>query len=228
VQKRLLRKLDVEMFLSAVQPHPSPRPDLEQYTIPADVAATMLYIAAYTYGDIIGKRVLDLGCGTGRLALGAAFLGAEQVVGVDVDRTAVRVALENAKRAKLRARAQWIAGDIEAVRGTFDTILQNPPFGVQRRRADRRFLVKALETARTVYSLHKSARGTGKFPEKVRGRRTRLALAHASSFLEEFVASHGGRVKAVYPLLMTIPHMFDFHTERKHEFAVDLYVIEKL
>jgi predicted RNA methylase len=25
--------------------------------------------------------------------------------------------------------------------------------------------------------------------------------------------------------LMTIPHMFDFHTERRHRFVVDLYVI---
>jgi len=227
VQKRLLRKLDVEMFLSTVQPHPSPRPDLEQYTIPVDVAATMLYIAAYTYDNIAGRKVLDLGCGTGRLALGAAFLGAEQVVGVDLDKTAVRVALENAKTTRLKARTQWVAGDIDAIHGTFDTVLQNPPFGVQKRQADRKFLEKALETARTVYSLHKRPQGNKKFIRGLRRERVRRASAHASSFLEGFIAGHGGRVKAVYPLLMTVPHMFDFHTKRKHEFVVDLYVIEK-
>jgi len=227
VQKRLLRKLDVEMLLSTVQPHPSPRPDLEQYTIPVDVAATMLYIAAYTYGDIVNKRVLDLGCGTGRLALGAAFLGAESVVGVDLDKTAVKVALENAKTTRLKARTQWVAGDIDAVHGAFDTVLQNPPFGVQKRQADRKFLEKALETASTVYSLHKRPQGNKKFIRKLRSERARRASAHASSFLEEFIAGHSGRVKAVYPLLMTVPHMFDFHIKRKHDFVVDLYVIEK-
>lgn len=227
MQKRLLRKLDVEMLLSRVQPHPSPRPDLEQYTIPVDVAATVLYIAAYTYGDIVGKRVLDLGCGTGRLALGAAFLGAEEVVGVDLDKVAVKVALENAKRTRLKTRTQWLAGDIDAVRGTFDTVVQNPPFGVQKRQADRRFLQKALETARTVYSLHNSPRRGKGVVKKLRGNRAGLASAVSSSFLERFIAGHGGRVKAVYPMLMTIPHMFDFHTKRKREFPVDLYVIEK-
>ena len=80
-QKRLIRKLDLELFLSQVAVNPSPKVNLEQYTISESIAATMLYLAAYTNNDIIGKKVLDLGCGTGRLALGAAFLGAERVVG---------------------------------------------------------------------------------------------------------------------------------------------------
>jgi putative methylase len=91
-QTRLIRKLDLERFLSKVKPHPSPNVDLEQYTLSESTAANMLYLAAYTYDDIVGNRVLDLGCGTGRLALAAAFLGAESIVGVDIDRTAVKVA----------------------------------------------------------------------------------------------------------------------------------------
>ena len=34
------------------------------------------------------------------------------------------------------------------------------------------------------------------------------------------------KIKAVYPLLMTIPHTFKFHTKLKHKFEVDLYVLE--
>jgi predicted RNA methylase len=49
----------------------------------------------------------------------------------------------------------------------------------------------------------------------------------ASSFMEKFVEENGGSVDSVYALLMTIPHMFDFHTKQKHEFAVDLYVLRK-
>jgi predicted RNA methylase len=42
------------------------------------------------------------------------------------------------------------------------------------------------------------------------------------------VAQHNGVVKAVYAMLMTIPKMFDFHTKIKHEFVIDLYVIDRI
>jgi len=79
-QKRIIRKLDLERFLSEIEINPSPKASLEQYTISEHVAADMLYLAAYGNGDIVNKTVLDLGCGTGRLALGTAFLGAKMVV----------------------------------------------------------------------------------------------------------------------------------------------------
>ena len=153
-QKRLIRKLDLELFLSRIKPHPSPNASLEQYTVSESVAATMLYLSAYTYGDIVDKRVLDLGCGTGRLALGCAFLGAESVVGVDIDRLAVKLAVENSAKLSFKTKVDWVAGDVNAVAGKFDTVLQNPPFGVQKRGADRVFLEKALHVADAVYSLH--------------------------------------------------------------------------
>ncbi|MBX5327955.1 MAG: METTL5 family protein [Candidatus Bathyarchaeota archaeon] len=226
MQKRIIRKLDLEMMLSQVKPHPSPKPNLEQYTIPADVAATMLYMAAYTYNDIIGKSVLDLGCGTGRLALGAAFLGAKQVVGVDLDKAAIKVACENARQADLREKVEWIIADINAVNGNFDTILQNPPYGVQRPQADRKFLEKALKTAKAIYSLHKSTQKDKAFIKRLKHNKAALKPATPNPFLEKLIEEHGGRIKVVYVMLMTIPHMFNFHTKRKHEFLVDLYVIE--
>jgi len=225
MQKRLLRKLDLEMLLSQVEPHPSPRPSLEQYMISVDVAATMLYIAAYTYDDITDKTVLDLGCGAGRLALGAAFLGARQVVGVDIDKTAITQAFENSVRTNLKENVQWVVADINAVHGNFDTVLQNPPFGVQRRKADRKFLEKALETGKVVYSLHKDPRKDKAFIKKLKA--NKIAPVAPSPFLKEFIEKRDGKIKAVYAMVMTIPHMFSFHARRKHEFVTDLYVIEK-
>jgi putative methylase len=227
MQKRLVRKLDLEMLLSQVEPHPAPRPSLEQYTIPAGVAATMLYIAAYTYNDIINKKVVDLGCGTGRLALGAAFLGARQVVGVDIDENAVKVAFENSVRTGLKDKVKWIATDVDAFRGKFDTVLENPPFGVQRRRADRRFLEKALETAEVVYSLHKSPHRDRALIKKLKASKTNAVPIPPSPFLEGFIKSRGGKIRAVYAIMMTIPHMFSFHTRGKLEFAAELYVVER-
>jgi putative methylase len=227
MQKRIVRKLELELLLSQIAPHPSPKPSLEQYTIPANVAATMLHIAAYSYGDIVGKTVLDLGCGTGRLALGAAFLGAEQVVGIDIDKDAVKVASENSVTTNLKEKVQWITGDIDAIHGSFDTVLQNPPFGVQRRKADRKFLEKALESGKVVYSLHKCPDEDKAFVKKLKANKTNVASVAPPPFLEKFIERHGGKIKAVYAVIMAIPHMFSFHTKRKHEFVVNLFVIER-
>jgi putative methylase len=225
-QKRLTRKLDLELFLSQIKPHPSPNVHLEQYTTSESAAATLLYLAAYTYGDILDKRVLDLGCGTGRLALGSAFLGAEFAVGIDIDRLAVKLAAENSAKIGFETKVDWIAGDLNAVAGNFDTVLQNPPFGVQKRGADRVFLEKALQVADAVYSLHNHPFTDEPLVKRLK-RNAGLLQVEASPFIARFVEAHGGRIKAVYAVLMTIPHMFGFHKKARSEIIIDLYVIRK-
>ncbi len=226
-QKRIIRKLDLERFLSQIKPHPSPQASLEQYTVSEAVAAAMLFIAAYTHDDIVGKTVVDLGCGTGRLALAASYLGAQCVVGVDVDKVAIKTAFENSEKAGLKANAQWVVGDIGAITGRFDTVLQNPPFGVQRRAADRKFLEKALEVGNAVYSLHNHPQTDRQLIKRLKANRGSLVQVSPSPFVERFVEDHDGMVRAVYAMLMTIPHMFDFHTKAKHEIVIDLYIIRR-
>ena len=206
-QKRLVRKRDLERALSEIEAHPLPNAYLEQYTTPSKVAAETLHLAAYVYDDVIDKTVMDLGCGTGRLAIGAALLGAKEVFGVDVDPIAVRVAQKNAEIMGVKEKTHWIAADIDVVKGTFDTVLQNPPFGVQRRRADRRFITKSLELSSTIYSFHKGGESN-------------------REFIKRFIEGHGGRVTNIFPLKMEIPRMFKFHTKRKRSIQVDLYRIE--
>jgi putative methylase len=223
-QRRLVRKLDLERFLSAVAPQPNPKAKLEQYTTSEDVAATMLYIA-YTSGDITGKTVLDLGCGSGRLSLGAAFLGAESVVGIDVDRVAVDTAVKNSAYTGVES-VQWVLGSLDAVEGKFDTVLMNPPFGVQRREADRAFLAKALAVGGKVYSLHNHPEFDEELLKRLKNNQGLLQV-EPNPFLSRFIIQHGGSVKAVYALPLTIPHLFEFHKKAKHDFIVDLYIIEK-
>ena len=110
--------------------------------------------------------------------------------------------------------------------GRFNTVLQNPPFGVQVREADRAFLVKALEVGNCVYSLHSHPEVDARLIKQLKAGQGFLQVP-ASPFLEKFIAKHGGSVKAVYALLMTIPRMFDFHTKLKHDFVIDMYVIKK-
>jgi putative methylase len=225
VQKRIVRKLELELLLSRVREHPAPRSDLEQYTIPPEVAGRMLYFAAYVDGNIVDKSVLDLGCGTGRLALGAAYLGARDVVGVDVDKNAVGIAIENSRITGLGRKVCWVVADVAAICGRFDTVLQNPPFGVQRTRADRRFLEKALEVGKVVYSLHKRPGANRDLLERLRFSPSACEPVSPSPFLRRFIEDHGRRINGVYATTMSIPHMFDFHRKRKHEFVVDLYIV---
>ncbi|MCL2642157.1 MAG: METTL5 family protein [Candidatus Bathyarchaeota archaeon] len=226
-QKRLIRKIDLERFLSTVQVNPQPKVNLEQYTTSEHIAAVMLYIAAYTNNDIVGKSVLDLGCGTGRLSLGAAFLGAKTVLGVDIDRTALKVAIANAKNTGLASsNVDWVNGDISVVNGCFDTVLQNPPFGVQTRNADRAFLVKALASGKMVYSLHNHPKIDKRLIDMLKSSGSGLFEVQPSVFLKRFIEQHGGIVRTVYATLMSIPKMFDFHTKVRHDFVIDLYIIE--
>ncbi len=225
VQRRLVRKRNLEIALSKVEAHPTPKAYLEQYTIPANIAAEILYIAAYVNDDIIGKNVVDLGCGTGRLAIGAALLGAKEVVGVDIDKTAVKLAWKNAAKLGVKYKTQWLIADVDALHGVFDTVIQNPPFGVQKRKADRKFLQKSLEIAHRIYSLHKGE--SNKDVKMLAKRGTRVMSVSSSAFLKSFIEKHGGKICAVYAMVMTIPYMFKFHRKRKHEFIVNLYVIEK-
>ena len=224
-QRRIIRKLALERFLSEIAPQLSPQARLEQYTTSESVAAIMLNIAAYVNDDVVGKSLLDLGCGTGRLSLGAAYLGAQEVVGIDIDKRAIEAAAENSKKLDLAGNVQWVLGDIKAISGQFDTVLQNPPFGVQTREADRAFLVKALESGKSVYSLHNHPETDNQLIRQLKAGSGFLRV-QPSPFLEQFVAKHGGAVKAVYAIPITIPRLFDFHTQAKHNFVVDLYVIE--
>jgi putative methylase len=224
-QKRLVRKLDLERFLSQVETHPSPQVMLEQYPVSEAVAASMLHLAAYVNDDIVGKTVLDLGCGAGRLALGAAFLGARSIMGIDIDEVAVRSAWGTSIKLGFRG-VQWVVGDISAVTGKFDTVLQNPPFGVQKRAADRKFLEKALEVGAKVYSLHNHPSTDRQLVKHLKADKGGLLRVDSSPFIERFVKEHQGSVEAVYALLMTIPRMFDFHTKARYDFVVDLYVLK--
>ncbi|GHF00328.1 50S ribosomal protein L11 methyltransferase [Thalassotalea profundi] len=48
--------------------------------------------------NLKGKTVVDFGCGSGILSLAALKLGAEKVIGIDIDPQALQASLENAKR----------------------------------------------------------------------------------------------------------------------------------
>ena len=70
---------------------------------------------------VAGQRVLDYGCGSGILAIGAARFGAGEIDAVDIDPAAVRAAQDNAQANAVALRA----GLPDAARGEYDTVLAN-------------------------------------------------------------------------------------------------------
>lgn len=72
-----------------------------------------------------GARVLDVGTGSGILALVAIALGAREAVGVDVDAEAIEVAKENAARNGMSDRASFSTTPLARVRGEFGVVVAN-------------------------------------------------------------------------------------------------------
>jgi putative methylase len=202
---RLPRK-HLEILLSQLEGFPAPVASREQYEVTDRVAATMVFTAA-SYGDIEHRSVYDLGCGPGRLAIGAALLGAYSVVAVDIDSKVLNVAEQNAVQLGVQNCIKFVEHDIEMITAQADTVLMNAPFGVQRVHADQPFLRKALEIGNVIYSLHKASKG---------GRQ----------FITRFVSELGGQVSFIQEMTMALPATMHFHEKKKHVITVDFYRIK--
>jgi len=192
----------LEMTLQRIAGYYHPHAALEQYQTPAPLAARLLYHALMK-GDIEGKTVCDLGCGTGVLGIGAALLGAGCVRGVDSDPKAVEGANENA--ALLDAHVEFIVADVRDTAlpgrlGSSDTVIMNPPFGAQKTHADRPFIDLALSIAPVTYSIFNA--GSTQFIETYTAERAEIA----------------DRVGGVFPIKRT----FSFHTHDVQEIEVEI------
>jgi len=200
----LLRRKHLAILLSQIKPIPHPKLKWESYTLDAESAANIVYIAACVHDDIRCKKVIDLGCGSGILAIAASLFGAEWVVGIDIDKEAIMVAVENA--VNLGAKVDFIIGDIGCVRGHFDTTLMNPPFGSWHKGADINFLKKALEVSDVIYSLHKQS-------------------PSVKEFLNRRVPKLGGMIDKIYGMEITIGRTYKFHRKKRYTVKADLYRI---
>ncbi len=195
--------------LAVVAGFEDPRAPLEQYHTPPDLAAHIVHIADLR-DDIEGRTVLDLGCGTGMLALGAALRGPERAVGLDIDPAPLSTARENERRVGAMTDVAWVRGDATAAPFSptgSTTVLMNPPFGAQsgNEGADRGFLETAAEIATVSYSVHN---------------------AGSESFVESFAADNGGTVTDAFAAEFDLPRQFDHHTEDTRSIDTEVFRIE--
>ena len=73
-----------------------------------------------------GERMLDIGTGSGILAIAALKLGANEAEGVDIDPMCVRTAGENAQRNGVAERLTVLVGDLsDKASGVYDIITAN-------------------------------------------------------------------------------------------------------
>lgn len=202
----MLKKKHLAIVLSQLKGFPEPKPELEQYRTPGNVAAELLWLA-HSLGDIERRTVADLGAGTGVLSIGACLLGAKKVYAVEIDETALETARENAASLGIDC-IEFINADVSGFSGRVDTVIMNPPFGSQVKHADRPFLLKAFEVSDTVYSIH-------------------LAKQEVRGFIESFVRDAGFSITHRVTVPFEIPAQFHFHKKRLERITVDVYRFER-
>ena len=198
-----VRRSELVRALGRVPAPEHPRADLEQVATPAEAAADLL-LAAVRWDRLEGRSVLDLGSGTGRLGIGAALLGAHPVVGVEIDPRLVEIAGKFARAAEVDV--EFLVGDVETLDRPAEVVMMNPPFGAQRRHADRPFWEGALRLARR--SVHA------------------FALADSRTFIERRVVERRAHVLETQPVPWVFPRTFPHHTRRSVNLPVDRWAIQ--
>ena len=200
----------LELFLEKTPDYVSPKEHLEQYITPSNVASKILW-EAFIRGDVEGKTILDLGCGTLRLGIGALFLGAHRIIGIDIDYDVLDYMYRWLHNNGLLYKALLVFGDVRNTHFyNVDTIIMNPPFGVKKRNRgiDMIFLSKALSLGNSVYTMHKYSSGA-----------RRLVREIAKAFNSRIVYEE--MIK--FPIKMTYKH----HTRKIYRIEVDLYGIKR-
>ncbi|MBQ8017455.1 MAG: methyltransferase [Methanobrevibacter sp.] len=207
--KKITRKKHLEMKLQSIPTHPKPKVGLEQYTTPSVIASDLIW-NAFTLGDIDGKNVIDLGCGTGVFAIASALMGANYSIGVDIDNDSIELA--NVTKDKLNAvNVNFIVSDICQFNESLnvDTVFQNPPFGSQKNAdsgQDLKFVKKAIDLDFNVlYSFH---------------------MASTEEFLIKYYYNHNLEITHIFRYKFPIPKIYDFHTKEKQD--VDVIVIRAI
>lgn len=204
-----IKKSELKRILSLIRGPEKPVLKLEQYETPVQLASDILWTATTVFNDVIGKEVIDLGCGSGRFTIGAALLGASYVIGVDIDKRQVLLAKNYSKKFGVFHKVDLIITDIRyfTLSRKIDTAFQNPPFGVHRKGIDVLFLKTALHLAKVVYTIHK---------------------ASTAPYIENKIFSLRGKISHKAMGVITIPRIHPHYKEKIHKVTVVIYRIEHI
>ena len=174
-----------------------PQAKKEQYSTPPEIAAEAIHYAA-ELGDIIGKKVSDLGAGTGILGIGALIARADHCTFVEQDPSSTDILRENVSLLPSPLQKYTIrVGIIQEFTEKSETIVMNPPFGTKEKHADKPFFECALRLAPVIYAFAKTT--THRFVEKISADHG-YAITHAWRFDDWRLAAtqHWHRKRATF------------------------------
>ena len=187
--------------LSKLEKFENVKANLEQYATDSETAASLLWIA-FMNGDIEGKVVADFGCGNGILGIGALMLGAKKVYFVDVDKEAINLAKKN----NSFDGASFENLDISKFNKKVESVVMNPPFGVQEEHAVRVFLEKATAISNNIYSIHK---------------------IESKNFIRSFMKDAGFEIERVEEIKLILGKTMKFHKKEKYVVEVGIWVLKR-
>ena len=89
-------------------------------------ATTSLCLGVLEEVTKVGDTVLDIGTGSGILAIASVLLGAESAIGVDIDAQSVKTAKENAEINKVDCKTEFVVGDLaDKISGKYNIVCAN-------------------------------------------------------------------------------------------------------
>ncbi len=178
--------------------------NLEQYQTESEFAADLLWLA-YQEGDVKGKVVADFGCGNGILGIGALLLGAKLVYFLDSDEDALDICKSNINNLGFK-NFEIINSDISNFNIKVDTVVMNPPFGVQKRKADKIFLEVAMKYSDNVYSIHK---------------------IESKNFINILAKENNFGVLNVIEREFLLKKSYKFHSRKNYSFKVGIWILKR-
>ena len=176
---------ELESRLQEVNTFKKPKLQLEQYITTPHLASQIVFNIDQLYDDLRGKKICDLGCGTGMLSIACSFMESDFILGIDIDSEAIKTCKENIESFQIN-NIDLIQMDCEKTLQSvgknekllsffnrFDTVIMNPPFGTKgftkksnssedgdelnSLGMDMKFLkLASLLTNKSIYSIHKS------------------------------------------------------------------------
>jgi putative methylase len=198
-------KKQLAVYLSRLQNFENPSFRLEQYPTDSEIAAEVIWYAEQL-GDIQGKKIADLGCGTGVLGIGALIFEPEKVFFVDIDERALKKLKNNLQLMELD-NYEIFNSNIKDFNKKVDIVIQNPPFGTKNEHADKLFLEKAFAISDVIYSFHKLT---------------------SEKFIEAISKDHNFKITHFFKFNFPLKKTMKFHKKSIQRIDVGCWRLEKI